>query len=118
MNTSKPCRMNLTGLSPSLIRLRYHGYHNTLPPAYLSLLSSPLSLSPPPLSPSPSLCRLNALQTLAEKILSACDSHDATLAQIEKRVEQFEESSTKMDPQEAAKMTTELQQEIDVSRLK
>ena len=77
-----------------------------------------LSLSPPPLSPSPSLCRLNALQTLAEKILSACDSHDATLAQIEKRVEQFEESSTKMDPQEAAKMTTELQQEIDVSRLK
>jgi septation ring formation regulator EzrA len=52
---------------------------------------------------------------LAEKILSACDGHDATLAQIEKRIEQFEESSTKMDPQEATKMTTELQEEIDVS---
>ena len=82
---------------------------------HLLTLSLHLSLH---LFPSLSLCRLNALQTLAEKILSACDSHDTTLAQIEKRVEQFEESSTKMDPQEAAKMTTELQQEIDVSRLK
>ena len=47
--------------------------------------------------------------------MSACDGHDTTLAQIEKRVQQFEESSTKMNPQEAAKMASELQQDIDVS---
>ena len=48
--------------------------------------------------------------------MSACDGHDATLTQIEKRVQQFEDNSTKMDPQEAAKMSSELQQDVDVSK--
>lgn len=54
---------------------------------------------------------------MAEKILSECDGHDVSLTRLEKKVQQFEEDSTKIDPQEAAKLASELQNDIDVSKL-
>ena len=67
--------------------------------------------------PCLSVCtfRLEGLQALAEKILSECDSHEAKLGQLEKKIEEFEQNSATMDPQEAAKMAAELQGDIEVS---
>ena len=59
--------------------------------------------------------RLEGLQALADKILSECDRHDTSLVELERRVQEFAESSTVMDPQEAARMAGDIQKDIDVS---
>ena len=59
--------------------------------------------------------RLEGLDALAKKIMSKCDGHEASLTKLEKKVQQFAEGSTMMAPQEASKLASELQQEIEVS---
>lgn len=60
---------------------------------------------------SPCPHRLEDLQSLAEKILSECDTAETGLDEVEEKIKDFEENST---PGDAAKLSSDIKDQIKV----
>lgn len=58
--------------------------------------------------------RLEDLEALAGKIVSACEVHGPVVEELERRVRDLEEASTAMDSSQASKVAGDLTREIQV----